>query len=111
MKIFLLFLLLCIFNPIYAQEGRLLIPIGQAGTEKSKIVFLDVTVPKNLTTFDKKLIKEFMLLLNTDFSFYKSFFEVMPQPKLKNSWGSPRYNYWRKKKCFIGNKGDIYQER
>ena len=89
---------------VHAQEGSVLIPIGKAGEAKSKITFLGITRPGLLTAKDKKLIKEFMLLLNTDFSFYKSFFEVASSKSLKTVPGNPRYNYWMRKNISLVTK-------
>ena len=97
MRTVLFFCVVLFSSLLHADKGELLIPIGQAGKEKSKIAFFNVTTSKLFTAFDKKLIKEFLLLLNTDFSFYKSSFEVVSRHGGKVVPGKPRYDYWRRK--------------
>ena len=102
--IFFMVLVLMLVPLVGAEEDEVLIPIGQAGREKSKIVFLNVGPSASMTAADKKLMKEFMLLLNTDFSFYKSSFEVLSQKGSRVTYGSPRYEHWKKKSVSIVTK-------
>ena len=105
MKNILLFVLFCFFSlSIHGQDSQVLVPVGEAGKEKIRIVFLNVTRSIAMTAMDKKIIQEFMLLLRTDFSFYKSFFEVVPQGGGRKTWGSPRYDLWRKKNVSLITK-------
>ena len=104
MKIILFVLSMLIVFSTHADEGGVLIPIGQAEKEKSNIIFLKIESSRQLTASDRKRIKEFMLLLNTDFSFYKSIFKVITQKGNNAIPGNPRYDYWRRKNISLVTK-------
>ena len=98
------FVFILFSTPLYAESGEVLIPIGKAGKEKSRVIFLNATSSKLFSAFDRKLIKEFMLLLNKDFSFYKSVFEVVSQVGSRAIPGNPRYGYWKGKNISLVTK-------
>ena len=104
MKIFLLVVFVLSVVPMYAEGEEVLIPIGQAGKEKSKITFLNATASGLFSASDKKFMKSFMTLLRKNFSFYKSAFEVVPQAGSRAVPGNPRYDYWRRKNVSLVTK-------
>ena len=90
--------------PFHAKSETVLIPVGQARKERSKITFLNTTSSKVFSVSDKRLMKEFTHLLNKDFSFYKSAFEVIPQDGSRTLPGNPRYDHWKRKNISLVTK-------
>ena len=80
----------------YANDESVVVAVGQAQRERGKILFVSSTVSSSFSVAEKKMIDEFMLLLRTDFSFYKRNFQVINSKKNSFFSGHPDYKTYQR---------------
>ena len=82
MKRLMLFIVLALSFTVFADDLTI-VAVGDAEQEVDKLVVLNIFIDKNYSAEEKNLIKNFRLLINNDFGFYKKLFNVIKAPKKK----------------------------